>query len=101
MVLTPILILPLLLSLTRYFPVEGGVMPKYGKERVIHINQRGLTPRNIKEKVKHMVNTTVSNNITTVVTTQYVDDGAQSYEEQVNNSLSILLFNVFPRTSNN
>jgi hypothetical protein len=88
MVLTPILLLLLLLTLT-----GGGVMPKHGIDRVIQINQRGLTPRNVvtqerkskliqrqcqiankKEKVEHIMDTAVSTNIATVVTTEYADD---------------------------
>ena len=95
MVLTPILLLLLTLtvSLARYFPAGGGVMPKHGIDRVIQINQRGLTPRNVvtpekkskliqrqcqiankKEKVEHIMDTAVSTNIATVVTTQHAYD---------------------------
>ena len=82
-------------------------MPKRGMEKVIQINQRGLIPRNIvtpekkskliqrkcqianqKEKVEHIVDIAVSNNIATVVTTYYADDELQSYEEQVNGRLA-------------
>ena len=82
-------------------------MPKHGIDRVIQINQRGLTPRNVvtperkskliqrqcqiankKEKVEHIMDTAVSTNIATVVTTEYADDELQSYEEQVNDRLA-------------
>ena len=75
-------------------------MPKHGMERVIQINQRRLTPRNVvtserksklkqrqcqisnqEEKVKHYVDTAVSTNIATVRTTEYAYDELQYYEE--------------------